>query len=291
MTTEAKTVPTLTDVLDIVEQLWPEHLAQDWDACGLVAGRPEAQIRHVHFALDPVQAVADEAVALGADLLITHHPLYLRPTNSVAATSFKGKVVHTLIENRVALLAAHTNADSVVGGVSDVLCDILDLQDREPLEVAANGLEQEGIGRVGTLPEPKTLEQLAATLAGVLPAVAGGIRAAGDRNGIISRVAITGGAGDSLFDQVRASGADVYITSDLRHHPASEAREAAVADRPYLIDISHFAAEWMWLPAGAEALERALHDAGYTVRVTVSGINTDPWDFVLMPEPPAQQQH
>ncbi|MFC0582752.1 Nif3-like dinuclear metal center hexameric protein [Micrococcoides hystricis] len=288
MTTSSSASLTLSEVLEIVEQLWPAHLAQNWDACGLVTGRPEAPIEHIHFALDPVQSVADEAVALGADLLITHHPLYLKPTNSVAATSFKGKVVHTLIENKVALLAAHTNADSVVGGVSDVLCDILDIQDREPLQIAPNGLVEEGIGRVGTLPEPKTLEQLASTLASVLPAVAGGIRAAGDRNGIVNRVAIVGGAGDSLFDQVRSSGADVYITSDLRHHPASEAREAAVEDRPYLIDISHFAAEWMWLPAGAEALERALHDAGHSTRVTVSGINTDPWDFVLMPQPDAR---
>src|SRR5699024_12513919 len=101
---------------------------------------------------------------------------------------------------------------------------------------------------------------------------AGGVRVAGYPTGLISKVAVTGGSGDSLFDQVRKHQADVYITAYLRHHPASEAREQAMAetDRPYLIDVSHFASEWLWLPAGANALERALADEGLTVTTAVS---------------------
>ena len=93
----------------------------------------------------------------------------------------------------------------------------------------------------------------------------------------------SGGAGDSLLPQVRAAEADVYVTADLRHHPASEAREGAVNGRPYLIDISHFASEWLWLPAAAEALGNVLRDQDFAVEIAVSGINTDPWDFVLTP--------
>ncbi|WP_210401430.1 Nif3-like dinuclear metal center hexameric protein, partial [Micrococcus sp. HMSC31B01] len=117
--------PTLGHVLDVVQGLWPRELAEPWDAVGPVAGRPEAPVRTVLWALDPVQAVADEAVARGADLVVTHHPLLLRGTSSVAAVGHaaaaKGRLLHTLIEHRIALLAAHTNADAVVGGVSDVL--------------------------------------------------------------------------------------------------------------------------------------------------------------------------
>ena len=170
-----------------------------------------------------------------------------------------------------------------MGGVSDVLAEILGLENLEPLAAAEDGLSEEGIGRVGTLPTAMRLEEFATRVFGALPAVAGGVRVAGDANGVVSKVAITGGAGDSLFDQVRQHEADVYITADLRHHPASEAREQAMAeaDRPYLIDVSHFASEWLWLPAGAKALERALADEGFTVTSAVSAINTDPWDFIL----------
>lgn len=275
--------PTLSQVIQAMEALWPVSLQQGWDASGIVAGRPEQKIQRIHWAVDPVQAVADEAVANGADLVVTHHPLFLRPVTSMAATTFKGKVLHTLVENSCALITAHTNADSAVGGVSDVLAEILGLENLEPLAAAEDGLSEEGIGRVGTLPAGMRLEEFATRVYGALPAVAGGVRVAGDPDGIVSKVAITGGAGDSLFDHVRQHEADVYITADLRHHPASEAREQAMAeaDRPYLIDVSHFASEWLWLPAGANALERALADEGFTITSAVSAINTDPWDFIL----------
>src|SRR5690625_416181 len=275
--------PTLAQVLQAMESLWPLDLQAGWDASGIVTGRPEQPIRRIHWAVDPVQAVADEAVDLGADLLITHHPLFLKPVTSVAATTFKGKVVHTLVENSCALITAHTNADSAVGGVSDVLAEILGLENIEPLAPTDDGLTEEGIGRVGILQRPLRLEEFAARVYSAMPAVAGGVRVAGDPDGVVSKVAITGGAGDSLFDQVRQHQADVYITADLRHHPASEAREQAMmaSDRPYLIDVSHFASEWLWLPAGAKALERALADEGMTVTSAVSAINTDPWDFIL----------
>lgn len=170
-----------------------------------------------------------------------------------------------------------------MGGVSDVLAEILGLENVEPLATTEDGLAEEGIGRVGTLQQAMRLEEFATRVYSAMPAVAGGVRVAGDPNGIVSKIAITGGAGDSLFDQVRQHEADVYITADLRHHPASEAREQAMmsSDRPYLIDVSHFASEWLWLPAGANALERALADEGFTVTSAVSAINTDPWDFIL----------
>ena len=90
--------PTLSQVMQAMEALWPVSLQQGWDASGIVAGRPEQTIQRIHWAVDPVQAVADEAVANGADLVVTHHPLFLRPVTSMAATTFKGKVLHTLVE-------------------------------------------------------------------------------------------------------------------------------------------------------------------------------------------------
>lgn len=282
-TGETPGTPTLGMVLQAVEELWPESLAEDWDEVGLVTGHPSADVSRILFAVDPTLEVIEEAIAFGAELLITHHPLLLRGVTSVAATSAKGRAVHRLIESGTGLLTVHTNGDSAVGGVSDVLADALGLQNVAPLTPAANGLPEEGIGRVGDLEDVLTLGDFAARVFGILPSVAGGVRVSGDRDGLVRRVAICGGAGDSLFGEVRASNADVYLTADLRHHPASEAREAAVNDRPYLIDVSHFASEWLWLPAAAEALGNVLSDQGHDVEIRVSTTNSDPWDFILTP--------
>lgn len=276
-------VPTLGMVLLAVEELWPESLAEDWDEVGLVAGRPSAAVSRILFAVDPTLEVIEEAIGWGAQLLITHHPLLLRGVTSVAATTAKGRAVHRLIESGTGLLTVHTNGDSAVGGVSDVLADALGLQNVAPLTPSAHGLPEEGIGRVGDLADVQTLGDFAARVFGILPSVAGGVRVSGDRNGLVRRVAVCGGAGDSLFGEVRASNADVFVTADLRHHPASEAREAAVNDRPYLIDVSHFASEWLWLPAAAGALGNVLSDQGHDVEIRVSTTNSDPWDFILTP--------
>ncbi|GAB3273941.1 Nif3-like dinuclear metal center hexameric protein [Arthrobacter pigmenti] len=281
--TAVTTDPTLGEVLLAAEELWPASLAEKWDAVGLVAGRTSKPVQKILLGVDPTSAVVDEALEWGADLLVTHHPLLLRPVNSVAATSFKGDVVHRLIEGGCGLLTVHTNGDSSVGGVSDVLADALGLQDVQPLKQATAGLDEEGIGRYGDLAEATSLSDFAAKVFSILPAVAGGVRVAGEHDGIVRRVAVCGGAGDALFDEVRACSADVYVTADMRHHPASEAREAAADGRPYLIDVSHFGSEWLWLTPAAEALDNVLGDQGYAVDIRVSSINTDPWDFVLTP--------
>lgn len=281
----SETTVTVGDVVGVLEAAYPLAWAEDWDRAGLVLGEREAPVSRVLLAVDPTLAVAREAVASGAELLITHHPLLLRPVSSVEAGTFKGELVHRLIESGCALLTAHTNGDSAVGGVNDVLAEIFGLEDTVPLKAAEDGLEEEGLGRIGTLPHGTTLGEFAATVFSTLPSVAGGVRVAGDRDAFIRRVALCGGAGDSLLEAARRAEADVFITADLRHHPASEAREAVGEQRPYLIDVSHFASEWMWLPAAAHALDRALADRGYDIEVAVSGINTDPWDFVITPGP------
>lgn len=280
--------PTLAQVLEVVQELWPRELAESWDAVGPVAGRGEASVRSILWAVDPVQAVADEAVARGVALVVTHHPLLLRGASSVAAlghgAAAKGRLLHTLIEHRVGLVAAHTNADSAVGGVSDVLARAVGVSgELAPLVPAAGADGAEGIGRVGALAEETTLAAFARTVHAALPATAGGVRVAGDPAQRVRRVAVCGGAGDSLFDAVRAADADVYVTADLRHHPASEAREtAALTDgRPALVDVSHWASESLWLEHGARALGDALRARGLHADSLFSDHRSDPWDFLV----------
>ena len=260
------TVRMVTEVLD---RLYPPHLAESWDAVGLAVGEPDAPVRRVLFAVDPVMSVVDEAAEWQADLVVTHHPLLLRGVHSVAATNAKGSVVHALIRRGIALFSAHTNADHANPGVSDALAATLGLVDCTPL---VPGLEPGvGTGRVGRLTEPVTLEQFAEHVATVLPSTAHGVRVAGDPQGTVRTVAVCGGAGDAFLADAGPV-ADAYVTSDLRHHRAQDhLAEGGCA----LVDIAHWAGEWPWLAVAASAVAERL--PGSTVEFRVSDQPTDPW--------------
>jgi dinuclear metal center YbgI/SA1388 family protein len=267
---------TLAEVQATVERLWPIAGAETWDAPGLIAGDPAAEVGRMVLAVDAVADTIDEALAARADLLLVHHPLLLRGVTTVAESTAKGALLARLIRGRCALLAAHTNADIVATGTSARLAALLRLQDAVPIVETAPGL---GLGRVGALPEPTTLGALARRLADILPPTATGVRAAGAFDRPVRTIAVCGGAGDSLLGEPRVRAADVYITADLRHHPASEAVESArIAGGPALIDVSHWASEWLWLEVAADELRTALPG----VEVAVSELRTDPWDFVVV---------
>lgn len=274
---------TVADIALVAERLWPLAGAEDWDAVGLLAGSPHDLVKHLHLTVDAIPDTADEAVALGAGMLLAHHPLLLRGVTSVAEDRFKGAVVSRLIRGSCALYSAHTNADVVETGTSAVLAARLGLLDAAPIVPAGAGPATHGasggIGRVGRLAEPTTLGRLARALAELLPATASGIRVSGDYDAPVTTVALCAGAGDSYLDEPAVQAADVYLTSDLRHHPASAFRETAkLGGGPALIDVSHWASEWLWLDTAAEELRAALPG----VTVTVSELRTDPWDFAIV---------
>lgn len=378
---------TVADVVAVLEEHYPPRTAQDWDAVGLVAGDPAAAVTSVILAVDPTEEVVAEALDRGADLLLTHHPLYLRGTSSVAATDPKGRVVHRLVTGGCALYAAHTNADAAADGVSQALADLLGLTGTAPVEpldapaldtlttfvprdhtaavldalaaagagrlgdyeraafhspgtgtfrplpgahpavgqvgaveeVAEDRLEMvlprerraavlaalrqahpyeepahslvaqapvpaaTGTGRIGRLPEAMTLRAFAELVARVLPATAQGIRVGGALDAEVRTVAVCGGSGDSLLGRVRSLGADVYLTADLRHHPASE---HLAGGRPFLVDATHWASEWPWLPRAAEVLRAAALARGARLDLHVSTLVTDPW-AVHLPQTPS----
>jgi len=272
---------TLREVLEVVEHLYPPSTAQSWDRVGLVTGDPEQPVRRIHLAVDPTLAVIEEARTLGADLLLTHHPLLLRGVHSVATTSAKGAAVTGLVVGDVALYVAHTNADVAADGVCEALAEACGLGATEPLTVA----EDLPMGRIGDLDAPVALRSFVERLATHLQAAAGGIRVAGPPDAVVRRVAVLGGAGDDLFDAVRTGGADVYVTADLRHHPALEAREEARGGTPYLVDAGHWASEQVWLARAERALRAALGERAIRVETHISTVRTDPWTFVVGADP------
>lgn len=380
----------LADLIAHLDSWYDPRWAEPWDKVGLVCGDPDQEVRRVLLAVDAVMPVVEEALAFRADLVLVHHPLLLAPVSSVAATTPKGRMLHRLIANGVALFTAHTNADVPADGVNDAIARALDLQgatvllptdgggldklvvfvpveDAEKVRRAVTGagagaigaydsctfstpgegrfrpldgadpaigtvgdlavvrevrvesvyprplrrqvvealraahpyeepafdvLEladppggpstgtlppaTRGHGRVGTLGESITLRELADRVAAAFPPTAHGVRVAGDPDRVIRRVAIGAGSGESLLEDARRSGADVFVTSDLKHHRAGEFLEE---DGPALIDVAHWAAEWSWLPVVARKVGEAAGAAGDTVETRVSTLVTDPWTF------------
>ena len=267
----------------VLDRLYDPAWAEGWDAVGLVCGDPEAEVRRVLFAVDPVEAVAEEAAELGADLVVCHHPLFLRPVHSVAATDAKGRLVHRLIQRSIALHVCHTNADSANPGVSDALAATLGLRVLRPLAPSSGSTAapDRGIGRVCELPEPLSLAEFVQRAAEALPTGAAGLRVSGDLKAAVRTVAVSGGAGDSLIGAARAAGVDVFLTADLRHHPLSETRE----QHPMaLVDAGHWSTEWPWLADAARLLTEALPPD--TVETHVSRQVTDAWTAVAHPSVP-----
>lgn len=264
------------DVVRAIEARWDPAWAQEWDAVGLICGDPAAPVRRMHLAVDPVDVVVEEAVAAGADVLLTHHPLFLGGTESVAATTPKGRVAHRLITSGIALCVAHTNADVGCPGVSDALAAAVGLEAVRPLLPS----EERGLGRVGELAAAMPLGDFVGYLAGRLPATAWGLRASGDPHRPVRTVAVGGGSCGDLTGAAAAAGADVFVTSDLKHHRAGE----AIADHDIaLVDAAHWATEQPWVLSARDLLAADLCERGITVDVTASTIVTDPWTLHAHP--------
>ncbi|MFM5904708.1 MAG: Nif3-like dinuclear metal center hexameric protein [Micrococcales bacterium] len=258
------------------EELWPLEGAEPWDSPGLVAGTPAQDIRSVLLTVDVTSDVVNEAIHGGFNLVLAHHPFLLRGVQSVSEAQSKGSTLSRAIRSSLAIYSAHTNADIVIDGVSDTLAKLLGLEQVRPLVPSAPGI---GHGRVGNLPEVMSLGEFAQTVARVLPATATGVRVSGDYSLPIETVALCGGAGDSFLANAVAQRADVYVTSDLRHHVVQDAREQALLTRgtPALVDVSHWAAEFVWLAVAKQLLERKFPE----VKFEVCDLRTDPWDFVV----------
>ncbi|GII83583.1 GTP cyclohydrolase 1 type 2 [Sphaerisporangium siamense] len=269
---------TLAAIIAELESAYDPAWAEPWDAVGLVCGDPGRPVRRILFAVDPVASVGDEAVAWGADLIVAHHPLYLRGTTTVSAATPKGALVHRLIKHDIALYTAHTNADVADPGVSDALARAVGLTGAlRPLQPSAED-PRRGLGRVGDLPAPMTLREFAAQAVRGLPRTAWGLRVAGDPGRTVRTVAVSGGAGDSLLGLGAVRAADVFLTADLRHHPAAEFLQAGESGGgPALIDAAHWATEWPWLPQAADLLASALAAKGINVETRVSRTVTDAW--------------
>ncbi len=235
----------MVTVKDIEKALYdwaPKELAAEWDNVGHLVGDGDREVKRVLIALDITEEVAQEAVAMGAELIISHHPVMncrWQAVQSVRSDHSQGRILMKLLQKGISAICMHTNLDAAEGGVNDVLAQKLGLSDIEDLG-------DDKIGRIGTL-------KCEITLAEFLPCVVQSLSSNGlryrDAGKKVLRVAVGGGACDDYIGKAIEKGCDTFVTSDLSYHTFLDTRELN------LIDAGHFPTEDVICPVVADYLK------------------------------------
>lgn len=241
---------TINQIYDLLKAIAPLELAEPWDNPGLLAGRGDAEVDAVLCALDLTLPVIDEAVRLGAGLIVTHHPILFRGRKNLREDDAEGRMLCALIRANLGLIAMHTNYDNASPGVNDALAAQLGLHNVEALE---NGM------RTGYI-EQTTFAKFAAK---VEERLGGSVRCYGDADAPIRRVAVLGGAGEDFAAQAMAAGADCYVTGEMAYHKGLD----AAADGLMVIEAGHAATERPGILALSAALQSAADAVQYKVRM------------------------
>ncbi len=249
------------DLCDELNRLAPPALACDWDNPGLLTGRMEKEINKVLTALDVTDAVVDQAVNEGVDLIVSHHPLIFHAIKKVNDEDFIGRRILRLAGNDICSFAMHTNFDIAPGCMADLAADVLGMTKEEPLETTAevDGCEV-GIGKVGFLPEPmdiKTLAKLVKERFGI-PFVS--VFGAAQIQEPVRRIAISPGSGRDMTDFAVAKNAQVLITGDIGHHEGIDAAARGLA----IIDAGHYGIEHIFIDFMRDFLN-SIHGDALTV--------------------------
>lgn len=222
------------EIAKILEESVPLVWQESYDNAGLVVGNPESEVQTILIALDATEEVVDEAIEMGAQMVITHHPIIFRPIKRLAGENRQQRTIAKAIASGIALYAAHTNLDSAPAeGISHHLARLLGLQEEGLLEPSAN--EGVGLGIVGSLPCPTKPEEFLSLIKERLGVEA--LRHSPIRVERIQRVAICSGAGGSLIEAAERAGADLYLSAEFKYHDFVD------ADRMILADAGHFETE------------------------------------------------
>ncbi|MBR5560785.1 MAG: Nif3-like dinuclear metal center hexameric protein [Clostridia bacterium] len=244
---------TAADIERLVCGIAPYELAEPWDNVGLLAGRRGTAVTRVLTALDLTDGVIDEAQALGAQMIVTHHPVMMDARRRMTDEDREGRLLLRLAECGMALVAAHTNFDAAPGGVNDTLMALM----------GAANITGEGCLRVGDLPEGTTFGRLCERAQQKLR---GPVRAYGAADQTVTRLGCCSGAGGGFFAEAKALGADCFITGEVKHHIALEAMDAGVC----IMEAGHFETENPACEVMANALQNACDELKYNVTVFCS---------------------
>lgn len=259
---------TVYDIVCFMESIAPQSKKESWDNVGLLCGRRDKQVTTILVALDPFEDVAEEAVKLGADLIVTHHPLIFHPLYSLTDDTAIGRTAATLLRHDVAAFSAHTNLDIAPQGVGACLAAALGLEDIsviEPIEKTADGVW--GLLRMGTV-APQPLETFLLHVKQRLHAPVLRYAPATEE---VHRIAVGGGACADEWKSAFAAGCDAFVTADARYNDFWDARDAGLT----LIDAGHFYTE----NPVCTYLQQILQEAFPEIRVVLSRVHQDCMKF------------
>ena len=220
------------DIIRVIEEFAPLSIQEGWDNSDLCIGSPEDVVSSVLLGLDCTPELVDEAIACGADMIVTHHPLIFQGLKKISPEDPVGEAVMKAIKAGISIYAAHTSADKVIAGVSGAMAAKLGLEDVRILDEDGEGT---GLGVVGNLPEPLSAEEAVRLVKERFGLKA--MRTSRPLEGKISRVAMCGGSGGSLIGAAMKSGAQLYISGDISYH------HFFTRDGFMLMDIGHYESE------------------------------------------------
>ncbi|HHW67311.1 MAG TPA: Nif3-like dinuclear metal center hexameric protein [Epulopiscium sp.] len=265
---------TCKKIIEELNKLAPEYLAEEWDNVGLMIGDMDQEVKRILIALDAIPEVVNEAIAEKADLVITHHPFIFKPLKNIRKDHILGKCIYDLIQNNISVYSAHTNLDIAFGGTNDVLAQILELENisiLSELEFKGQDIEAKyGMGRIGTLKRSYTLDEFAKFVQDKLKLP--NIRIVGASNHLVNKVALTTGSGMSYLQDAVNKKADVFITGDVKFHDAQRALQMGIS----LIDAGHYGTENLIVPVIKEHLEK-MQKPDHALEILISKVNSEPF--------------
>ncbi|MBF0202659.1 MAG: Nif3-like dinuclear metal center hexameric protein [Desulfamplus sp.] len=280
---------TVRDVCDIIDSIAPFSLAEPWDNCGLQAGSFSSPVKRILVALDASMDAMSNARLVNADMLLTHHPLMLTLPKVVDFDVMPGVIIKMAVKGHISVVSAHTNLDKARGGLNDYFAQMAGLKELTPLVKddsspgsissalslpgTSSGLSSQGagLGRVGLLEKPLSLKFFALELQKTFNADI--VRIVGNPEQEVRSVAVCTGSGGSLLKHFFSSGAELFVTGDIKYH---EARDIEAAGRG-LIDLGHFATEQIAVTLLAEKLEKAFLDKGLSLEILTFQAERDPF--------------
>lgn len=226
------------DIADVIEKKFPLNLAFDRDNVGLLIGDGESEVNGILLTCDVDEAVVNEAVSVGANLIISHHPLMFFKTNRLTESDAEQRTIRLMIKHGISHYAAHTNLDAARGGLNDYMAGLLGMRNTEVIDVTSDdGEAVHGFGRMAALENPLTLKELMDKVIKIFNA--DGLRYAGELNRKITKLAVNTGGGADILPDAADAGCDAVITGDIKYNGYLDALSRGMC----VIDLMHYDSE------------------------------------------------
>lgn len=264
----------VSDVTKIIEEFAPTKFKESYDNVGLMVGNSNLRVTKILVALDCTLEVIDEAIRNNCNLILTHHPLLFKAPQSITMETVIGRKVIKLISHDISVYSAHTNLDSVKGGLNDIVMEMLGIKKYSTIDKSLNRSQDDnitGIGRIADLENEITLIELCSLVKDVFDIEY--LSYSGEETMIVKKVAVINGSGKEYFQRAKELGTNCIITGDTTYHYVSDMCEENIA----VIDAGHFNSEWNAFKHIGKMIDNCLQSRGYKNTVMLSKVCSNPY--------------